>query len=159
MPIEVPQRLVDACNSSRPMCIFYKQKNAKKGSSALSGTQQAMTKMTITCHTCRLRRPRMVSSCALCGHHWMKAGISFARKKGVPRRALTGSVKITDGNNVLRMYQLGFMSQPGPAAKQAMLSNGIHMWSCIKNEWKKTWHGAAQRINLEGFFRPWYKCA
>ena len=78
----------------------------------------------------------------------------ICEKKGVPRRALTGSVKITDGNNALRMYQLGFMSAPSPAAKQAVLSNGIHMWSWDnnKNEWKKTWHGACQRINLEGFF-------
>ena len=78
----------------------------------------------------------------------------ICEEKGVPRRALTGSVKITDGNNALRMYQLGFMSAPSPAAKQAMLSNGIHMWSWdnIKNEWKKTWHGAAQRINLQGLF-------
>ena len=56
----------------------------------------------------------------------------ICEKKGVPRRALTGSVKITDGNRALRMYLLGCMSAPGAAAKEAMLRSGMFMWSKIK---------------------------
>ena len=67
---------------------------------------------------------------------------------------MKGSIKISSGEEDLRMYQLGYMSGPSPKAKEAMSSGGIQRWTWRKNEqaWKHTWQGVTGRVNLECFF-------
>ena len=152
--LHVPKRLVEAVNHARPLCIFHQmRRGCKKGAKCPQRHTGASNNDANLPHMSFERDKDGQVKCTLrppLNESWN----CIFKEKDVPRRVLKGSIKISSGEEDLRMYQLGYMSGPSPKAKEAMSSGGIQRWTWRKNEqaWKHTWQGVTGRVNLECFF-------